>query len=304
MKQQPIYKWAILGVCQSFSLGLMAQQMVDTCPNHNVYHQVVNKERSLVADYKPSNLIIPNVWVLQSGNIEKNHMEKTAALHLEELFKGAAEENINLVAISGYRSYNRQSALYNQYIRQYGKKYTDTVSAQPGKSEHQTGLAMDVSAKSVGYSLSTQFGKTKEGIWLAQNAHNYGFIIRYPKGKEKITGYSYEPWHIRYVGQELAQSIYTQGLTLEEVENCCLLEEEKKSEQKETTNEQNQLKVGSKEEVTREEQMETEKVSIGAVLNNSGLKPEGTGLIERHNRLGLVWRSVRNFIGALFQEKK
>ncbi len=304
MKQKPLYKWAILGVCLSFSLGLMAQQTVDTCPNHNVYHQIVNKERSLVADYKPSNLVIPNVWVLQSGNIEKNHMEKTAAFHLEELFKGAAEENIYLVAISGYRSYKRQSTLYNQYIRQYGIKYTDTVSAQPGKSEHQTGLAMDVSAKSVGYSLSTRFGTTKEGIWLAQNAHNYGFIIRYPKGKEKITGYSYEPWHIRYVGQELAQLIYTQGLTLEEVENCCLLEEEKKSEQEKTMNEQHQLKVESKEEDTREEQREGEEASLGAILNNSGIKAEGTGLVERRNGLGLVWRSVRYYMRALFQERK
>ena len=90
------------------------------------------------------------------------------------------------------------------------------TSAKAGQSEHQTGLAMDITLKSLNYELTTSFGNTAEGKWVEKNAHNYGFIIRYPEGKEDITGYSYEPWHIRSVGVDLATKIYNSGLTYEE----------------------------------------------------------------------------------------
>jgi D-alanyl-D-alanine carboxypeptidase len=132
------------------------------------------------------------------------------------LFNAAREDDVMLVARSGYRSYATQTALYNSYVNSYGQEYADKYSARPGTSEHQTGLAMDITAESINFQLDDSFGKTKEGLWLADNAHRYGFVIRYPEGMEGITGYFYEPWHVRYLGVRLATNIYKSGLTLEE----------------------------------------------------------------------------------------
>lgn len=183
------------------------------CQIENPYHMLVNKEYTLSPDYVPENLVRPNVRFASSGNLEKNYMEAEAARALEEMFSSAKKQDIQLVAVSGYRSYSRQRELYNQAIRQYGKNQQGT--AMPGTSEHQTGLAMDIN------SVSQSFAYTKEGKWLAQNAHTYGFIIRYPQGKTSITGIIYEPWHVRYVGQELAERCYRENKTLEEIEICC-----------------------------------------------------------------------------------
>lgn len=115
--------------------------------------------------------------------------------------------------ISAYRSYYSQKRIFNGWVDMYGFEYASTVSSQAGHSEHQTGLTMDLD------SLDESYGDTPEGIWLAQNCYKYGFIIRYPKGKENITGYSYEPWHIRYLGKSTAKLVYSSGLTLEEFLN-------------------------------------------------------------------------------------
>ena len=112
--------------------------------------------------------------------------------------------------ISGYRSYDYQAQLYNGYVARDGKEAADRYSAQPGKSEHQTGLAFDVG------SIDNNYGETAAGRWLAAHCADYGFILRYPPGKEHITGYMYEPWHIRYVGASTARAIMSSGLTLEE----------------------------------------------------------------------------------------
>lgn len=122
----------------------------------------------------------------------------------------AANDGVKLEIVSGYRSYETQERIYNKYVAKDGKANADTYSARPGTSEHQTGLAMDLN------SLSTSFGETKEGKWLAENCCKYGFIIRYPEGKQNITGYIYEPWHVRYVGTDKATAIYESGLCLEE----------------------------------------------------------------------------------------
>ena len=111
---------------------------------------------------------------------------------------------------SAFRSYDYQNTLYNNYVSWYGKEQADTFSARAGYSEHQTGLAIDVNT------IDDSFAYTPEAVWLAHPAHEYGFIIRYPKGKESITGYQYEPWHIRYLGIETATAVYNSGLTLEE----------------------------------------------------------------------------------------
>lgn len=186
---------------------------LEKCPSNNPYHMLINKEHSLPATYKPSNLVMPKVTFQTPGNIEKNYMEATAAAALEKMFAAAKADGMRLVAASGYRSYSRQTTLYNNAIKLYGKNQRS--SAKPGESEHQSGLAMDLN------SISQAFAYTKEGQWVAKNAHLYGFIVRYPKDKTHITGYIYEPWHIRYVGTELATYCYQNNLTLEEVESCC-----------------------------------------------------------------------------------
>lgn len=124
----------------------------------------------------------------------------------------AIEEGLNIYISSGFKSYNRQSTIYNNYVKRDGKKNADTYSARAGHSEHQSGLAFDIN------DINTSFANTKEGKWLASNCYKYGFILRYPKGKTNETGYMYEPWHFRYVGKDLASKLYNNGnwITLED----------------------------------------------------------------------------------------
>lgn len=154
---------------------------------------IVNKTYSLPSTYNPG-------------------LNQEASLKFNEMKAAALKENVKLWIASGFRSYSYQNNLYNRYVKKYGKANTDTFSARPGHSEHQSGLAMDIN------SLEESFALTKEGKWLNENAANYGFIIRYPKGKTHLTGYKFEPWHIRYVGKELSKKLYNNGdwITLEE----------------------------------------------------------------------------------------
>lgn len=130
---------------------------------------------------------------------------------LQEMFSAAADEGIYLTLVSGYRSYDTQASIYSRYVSEWGQEYTDTVSARPGHSEHQTGLAFDINM------LSNSFKNTKEYKWLQEYCADYGFIMRYPEGSEFATGYSFEPWHYRYIGdKDLARRIMESGLSLEE----------------------------------------------------------------------------------------
>ncbi len=153
---------------------------------------IVNKTFSLPSTYDPGGLTA----------------EFNAAF--AEMKEAAANDGLNLWICSGYRSYSYQSSLYNSYVARDGQEKADTYSARPGHSEHQTGLAADI------IQASDSFKGTPEAIWLAENCWKYGFIIRYPEGKQNITGYKYEPWHVRYLGKENAKLIYDSGLTLEE----------------------------------------------------------------------------------------
>ncbi|MFS0656699.1 D-alanyl-D-alanine carboxypeptidase family protein [Bacillus sp. 179-C3.3 HS] len=180
---------------------------------------LVNKEYALPGTYKPSDLVVPKVEFSFSEDIEKRYIRKEAAKALEKLFKQAKKENFELAAVSGYRSYDRQQVIFDSEVQLKGKEKAQEVVALPGESEHQTGLAMDISSKSAGYEISEKFGETPDGKWVAKNAYKYGFIIRYPKGKEDITKYSYEPWHLRYVGKEAAKAMHDHDLTLEEYMN-------------------------------------------------------------------------------------
>lgn len=170
------------------------------------YFQLINKEHPLPADYIPENLVDLGLPFDALPGEQKRLLEEKAAYAVLELISRSRREGLNLYCISGYRSYDRQAELYN------GNSYV----AMPGTSEHQSGLALDLSCPSVYMELTEDFAETKEGIWLVGHAPLYGFILRYPKNKEEITGVPYEPWHIRYVTKPLASYLAITGLTLEE----------------------------------------------------------------------------------------
>lgn len=177
---------------------------------------LVNKSHLLPEGYEPPDLVKPDVPFYFEEDIPKRYMREEAANALEELFKAAQKEKLNLVAASGYRSYERQERIYKANVEKMGQEEADKVSAFPGASEHQTGLAIDVTSPEMGYGLDEAFGDTEEGKWLADHAYKYGFIIRYPEGRTEDTGYNYEPWHLRYVGEEAAGEIHEKELILEE----------------------------------------------------------------------------------------
>lgn len=137
---------------------------------------------------------------------------------LRQMFADAKAAGYELMIGSGFRSSQQQAAIYNNYVRMRGQAGADKVSARPGTSEHQLGLAVDIAYTDRNCYLKTCFAETGAGKWLAANAHQHGFILRYPRGKEEITGYQFEPWHFRYVGKDLANALHQSGLTLDEAE--------------------------------------------------------------------------------------
>ncbi|MFS0691006.1 M15 family metallopeptidase [Sporosarcina sp. 179-K 8C2 HS] len=142
---------------------------------------------------------------------------KVAREAFEEMAAEATFSGINLTAFSTYRSYEYQASLYDRYVKKDGVEKADRYSARPGYSEHQTGLAFDIGEVNYEkYWASFKFGDTEAGKWVAANAYRYGFILRYPEGKEHITGYRHESWHFRYVGKEIAEEIFKRNITLEE----------------------------------------------------------------------------------------
>ncbi|AUM65333.1 peptidase M15 [Brevibacillus laterosporus] len=180
---------------------------------------LVNKQYKLPDSYKPQDLVYPDVPFLFQEKIEKRMMRQEAADALQQLFAGAKQEGIMLAGVSAYRSHTTQTNLFNRYVKKDGEEAAKKYSAEPGHSEHETGLAIDVSGSTGKCAAEDCFEGTPEAVWLADHAHEYGFIIRYPKGKEAITGYQYEPWHLRYVGKEAAGEIHDKGITLEEYSN-------------------------------------------------------------------------------------
>lgn len=152
---------------------------------------ITNKSYSLPKDYDPG-------------------LDKEAFAAFEDMIAGASADGVSIYLCSGYRSYADQEYQHNVHVQNKGQAEADKVSARPGHSEHQTGLAFDVNWTDM------SFADTKEGKWLAEHCSEYGFILRYPEDKEDITGFSYEPWHVRYLGLELAKEVTESGLCLEE----------------------------------------------------------------------------------------
>ena len=175
---------------------------------------LVNKQNPIPSDYDAQ-----LVYINGSARIRKE-----IAVPLAEMFEAAEDDNVTLTVCSAYRSHEHQQELFDRKIRGYTKKglsYLDAFRIGsysviiPGTSEHELGMALDIVTP--GYTqLNDGFADTEAGKWLAENAYKYGFILRYPEGKEYITGITFEPWHYRYVGEEAAKDIYESGLTLEE----------------------------------------------------------------------------------------
>lgn len=177
---------------------------------------IVGKKRPLPDNYVPPSLVTPNVTANDKKSAAENTLRPETASALEKLFANAKQAGFDFMLASGYRSSQLQSVYYNSLVSANGQAEADRLSAKPGTSEHQTGLSLDVARADRKLYLEQTFGADSSGRWLADNAHEYGFIIRYPQGKEAFTGYDYEPWHIRFVGTDLANELYSKQQTMEE----------------------------------------------------------------------------------------
>jgi D-alanyl-D-alanine carboxypeptidase len=180
---------------------------------------VVNKQRQISPlKYQPESLAFPAFPKTKVQNPFGLQMREEAAIATVELAAAMVEAGKGtLILNSGFRTYKNQQGLYNRTRDTRGLAVAEKLSARPGHSEHQLGLAADFSVRGQGCVIMVCFGNTEAGKWLAENAHEYGFVLRYPKGYKPITGFQYEPWHFRYVGVELATEIRTKGIkTLEE----------------------------------------------------------------------------------------
>ena len=180
-------------------------------PEKNINGDIflVNRQHVISEQYVPDSLRKTQVHGMSQS------MREDAAAALEELFQAAQSEGIRLSTVSGYRSYSKQSLIYSRKVGRTGSEAeADKLVARPGTSEHQLGLAMDLATRDSS-TLSERFASTAEGQWVYANCQRFGFIVRYLKGYEDVTGYSYEPWHIRYVGRENAEAIAASGLPLE-----------------------------------------------------------------------------------------
>lgn len=184
---------------------------------NNEYFILINKDNKLSEDYVPNNLKKSETKFLDY--VQDNNLENNTADAVKKMFDAAMEDGISLVGVSGYRSYSVQKGLYDTRMEKNGEEKTRAYTAEPGASEHQSGLAIDILCDEY-QTLDEGFDNTDAFRWLKENCYKYGFILRYLKGKEDITGYNYEPWHFRYIGnEEVAQDIMNRGLTFEEYIN-------------------------------------------------------------------------------------
>ncbi|MEZ2390734.1 D-alanyl-D-alanine carboxypeptidase family protein [bacterium RCC_150] len=177
---------------------------------------IVNKHRPLTPlQYAPADLVQPRVELAASG--EGSLLNTITAAAAEKLFAGAAAAGVAMTLASGYRSFQTQSDVYDGYVGLSGQESADTASARPGFSEHQTGWAFDIGDGGGACSFEPCFADQPAAIWAKANAYKYGFVIRYPWMLQEITGYYYEPWHLRFVGIEAASDMASRGIrTLEE----------------------------------------------------------------------------------------
>jgi len=174
--------------------------------------QIVDKQHALPSDYVPPDLTpVPAAYVAPGYSATLN---ATALEALQRMLDALQALGYDVRVVSGYRSYADQQYTYNYWVEQLGQEEADRVSARPGHSEHQLGTTVDLGSAEFGWDLREEFGATPEGQWLDANGASYGFVVSYPQGKESITGYAYEPWHLRYIGPDAAAGYKASGLTL------------------------------------------------------------------------------------------
>lgn len=190
---------------------------------HENYNQpsslwvLVSKSHPLeTQSYVPTPLKIPAVRTRTDKSVEERSLRTDVEPAIKNLFEAANAAGHDVMLASGYRSYEQQQIYFSNYSRAYGEEAANKFSARPGQSEHQTGLAFDVSLSSRQCYLEVCFGDTEAGKWFASHSYEYGFILRYPSDKTAITEYQYEPWHFRYVGKDLAKALFESNLTLDE----------------------------------------------------------------------------------------
>lgn len=189
--------------------GLLEGGMDATMPDKDIDGTLylANRSQILSSEYAPQTEALGVAG-------QKQSMRPDAAAAIRTMFEEAKKDKITLVSVSGYRSYSKQKLIYSRKVRSSGKTKANSLVALPGASEHQLGMALDIGQKNY-TNLNAGFGKTPGGKWLVEHAHEYGFIVRYQEGQEEITGYAYEPWHVRYLGPEHATAVYESGVPLE-----------------------------------------------------------------------------------------
>ena len=175
------------------------------------YQRLISRQRPIDASYEPADLVKTSAY-----SDYPEYLRQDAAWYLEEMFRVAEADGVNLLLIDGYRSYTEQRSLYNTYVQKYSSSTIATMDCWPGASEHQLGLAVDLGDRLRSCNLRTCFDNTVVYSWLHDHAWEYGWIERYPYGKTDITGISYSPWHYRFVGPELAKELHNSGQTMEE----------------------------------------------------------------------------------------
>lgn len=190
--------------------------IVDDYSLPNSIWATVSKTHPIPIDYVPETLNIPGVATRTDKSTDERSVRSIINQPLIDMFTAASNAGYSLMIGSGYRSAGLQSFYFNNLASSVGDEAANNAIARPGQSEHQTGLAADISTVARNCYLDTCFADTSDGQWLVNNSYKYGFILRYPKGKESITGYQYEPWHFRFVGIDLATALHESGLTLDE----------------------------------------------------------------------------------------
>lgn len=178
--------------------------------------RLVSKNSAISTEYTPASLKIPEVATRTNKSDTERSVRSDIEQPLKDMFVDAAKTGHQIVILSGYRPASMQASIFNGAVSRDGEAIANKYIAKPGESEHQTGLAIDITSASLECYLEACFEETSDGEWLKENSFKYGFTLRYPKDKEEVTGYNYEPWHFRYVGVELATALYESGLTLDE----------------------------------------------------------------------------------------
>lgn len=193
------------------NIGLDKEYYTDTKINDKYStDMLINKYNGVSENFEPDHLTkIPKEYC--KSEIEDQYLSEEALTAFEEMVEAAKAEGYSILANSAYRSYQDQEEVYQTYYDLYGENYVKKYAARPGYSEHQTGLSLDVASAN-----SNIFEESKEFTWMIENAYKYGFVLRFPKGKENITGFQYEAWHYRYVGKDIAKYMYENDLTFDE----------------------------------------------------------------------------------------